>query len=260
MQAALPPNMNEQPFLGPYPFWAWLQDHGQRITPQTMRNITAGQHLILGRAGHMPLLVTAQHDAGPQVELVGLHLRGVGYNNIVNPGNIHQGVWDLYEMPNQVAELIVQAPAAAPAFHMPALPPAAAAGAPAAAAGAAFGFHMPAALPAPGAPDIYAGIAHSAAPPIPANSENILLGTPIVAGLEMVNLRGPDGRWNSSLEEPRFYTYETFRQMPLKQFPAGRFKEHPFTRSPLRPENVRRFRATGGKSKRRRGRKTMRRK
>lgn len=233
MQAALPPNIDDAAFLGGLPLWLWLQDNGQRITPVTMRNIVQGQRLILSRIGREPLLVTAEHDAGEHVEVMGLHLRGVGYNDVVLPDDIHEGVWDLYILPNQIAALMGQVPApAAPAVPVPA--PA-----------------VPAAAAAAVAPDIYGALQYynnHEIPNIPANSENILMGTPIVAGTEMVNLRGPDGRWNSELEEPRYYTYETFRQFPLKHFAGqGHFKEHPYTRSPLRPDNVRRYRANGGK-------------
>ncbi len=245
MQAALPPNINNAAFLGGLPLWLWLQDNGQRVTPQTMRNIVEGQHLILSRLGREPLLVTAEHDAGVHVEILGLHLTGRGYNDVVAPGNISEGVWDLYILPNQMADLIVQVPALvpvfhAPVFHIPAVP------APVA----------PAAPPAAGAANIYAALQYynnNEIPAIAANAENAIMGTPVAAGTEMVNLRGPDGRWNSELEEPRYYTYDTFSHLPLKHFAdQGHFKEHPFTRSPLRPDNVRRYRAAGGKSRRRR--------
>ena len=112
MQVSLPPDIHNAAFLGGRPLWVWLQDNGQRVTPQTMRDIVEGQHLILSRLGRVPLLVTAQHDAGGHVEIMGLHLMGNGYNNVVAPGNISEGAWNLYILPNQIADLIVQAPAA----------------------------------------------------------------------------------------------------------------------------------------------------
>lgn len=259
MQSVLPPNINDAAFLGGRPLWLWLDENGQRITPQTMRNILEGQQFILSRWGHAPLLVTAEHDATEHVDIMGLRLTGVNYNNIVTPANISQGVWDLYILPNQIAGLIIQVQPAPLGLWMPpavaGLPPVAAAppAAPAAAAAAApAGFHMPPPPPPAAAPNIYAGVKYYENHEIPvlaANAENAIMGTPIVAGTEMVNFRGPDGRWNSELEEPRYYTYDTFRQLPMKPFLGLHFKEHPFTRSPLRPLSVRRYRAAGGKSR-----------
>lgn len=98
------------------PLWMWLANYGDRITPVTMRNIVEGQRLILVRRRKRPLLVVAQHDAGQHVNLMGLRLRGRNYNDVVSPAHIHEGVWDLYILPDALEQLLAgPAPAAAAA-------------------------------------------------------------------------------------------------------------------------------------------------
>ncbi len=111
MDPVLPPHIISD-FQG-MPLWLWLQDNGQRITPATMRTIISGQRLILSRMGQLPLLVVAQHDAGQHVNVMGLHLRGRNYNDIVSPADINPGSWDLYVLPDALAPLLAAAPAAA---------------------------------------------------------------------------------------------------------------------------------------------------
>jgi hypothetical protein len=107
--------------------------------------------------------------------------------------------------------------------------------------------------------NIYAGVPHEGERNVPANAENAIFMSAIEPGTEMVNFHGESGLVNS-----RYYTLNGFRQLPMKMFPGvGRFKENPYTRQPIRPANVTRYRKTGGKRQRkgasRKNRRTRRR-
>ena len=73
---------------------------------------------------------------------------------------------------------------------------------------------------------------------LPKGAENAISMEPIEAGTPMVNFHG-----ESALESPRYYTYNSFK--------ALKPKINPFTRKNIKPSNVTRYRARGGKKSRR---------
>lgn len=75
---------------------------------------------------------------------------------------------------------------------------------------------------------------------LPKGATNAISFEPIEAGTPMVNFHG-----ESVLESPRFYTYNSFK--------ALKPKINPFTRNNIKPTNVTRYRARGGKKSRRIG-------
>lgn len=123
---------------------------------------------------------------------------------------------------------------------------------------------VPGAIPAAPA-DPYAAIADGMPKPehMPgADAENILTTDPLNPGDEMVNLKGPTGKWES--EFGRFYKKSTFdliaSHFGVPGQPGLKLKKNPAQGNFLFAANVRKYRMPGGRRKSRKTRVSKKRK